>query len=122
MSEQDEDYKRQVEDSNQILLDELGAHQTVAEKGEDVVESSWESFCMSLIHRHSIICLDRAQSLTLADVVNQLKGLVADDDLLSESRTASEEFRDSLLAHDNVLLQLRGRELRDALNTPKRSD
>ncbi|KAI6084809.1 hypothetical protein F4821DRAFT_261524 [Hypoxylon rubiginosum] len=98
MSEQDEDYKRQVEDSNQILLDELGAHQTVAEKGEDVVESSWESF------------------------LNQLKGLVADDDLLSESRTASEEFRDSLLAHDNVLLQLRGRELRDALNTPKRSD
>ncbi|KAI4867923.1 hypothetical protein F4820DRAFT_411744, partial [Hypoxylon rubiginosum] len=96
MPKQDEDYKRQVEGANQTLLDGLRAQQKVAEKGDDIEENSWEPF------------------------LNQLEGLVADGELLQETCTEVEEFRDNLLAHTSVLLQSRGRELRDRLNTPVR--
>ncbi|XXG95041.1 hypothetical protein Hte_001301 [Hypoxylon texense] len=98
MPKHDADYKRQVEECNQTLLDGLRAQQKVAEKGDDIEENSWEPF------------------------LNQLKGLVADGELLDETRTEVEEFRDSLLAQTSVLLQSRGREIKDKLNTPVRDD
>ncbi|KAI2776193.1 hypothetical protein F4815DRAFT_449584 [Daldinia loculata] len=98
MLDEDADYKQQVEEANQTLIDGLEAQVKVAEKGEDVEENSWEPF------------------------LNQLKGLVADGELLDETRAEVEGFRDSLLGRSNLLLQSRGRELRDALNTPVRDD
>lgn len=98
MPDEDADYKQQVEEANQTLIDGLEAQVKVAEKGEDVEENSWEPF------------------------LNQLKGLVADGELLDETRAEVEGFRDSLLGRSNFLLQSRGRELRDALNTPVRDD
>ncbi|KAI2619224.1 hypothetical protein GGR54DRAFT_133752 [Hypoxylon sp. NC1633] len=98
MSKQDADYKRQVEEANQTLMDGLEAQHKVAERGEDVEENSWQPF------------------------LNQLKGLVADGELLHETRLKVEEFRDELLSYASVLLQSRGKELGDALNTPPRED
>ncbi|KAI0854191.1 hypothetical protein F5Y00DRAFT_256690 [Daldinia vernicosa] len=98
MPDEDADYKRQVEEANQTLVDGLEAQVKVAEKGDDVEENSWEPF------------------------LNQLKGLVADGELLDGTRSEVEGFRDSLLGRTNVLLQSRGRELGDALNTPVRDD
>ncbi|KAI1652695.1 hypothetical protein F4813DRAFT_302103 [Daldinia decipiens] len=98
MPDEDADYKRQVEEANQTLVDGLEAQVKVAERGDDVEENSWEPF------------------------LNQLKGLVADGELLDETRSEVEGFRDSLLGHASVLFQSRGRELDDALNTPVRDD
>ncbi|KAI1383615.1 uncharacterized protein F4822DRAFT_440623 [Hypoxylon trugodes] len=98
MSKDDEDYKQQVEEANQTLIDGLEAQQKVADRGDDIEEYSWEPF------------------------LNQLKGLVADGELLDETRTDVEGFRDTLLAHSSVLLQSRGKELEDTLNTPTRDD
>ncbi|KAI0173331.1 hypothetical protein GGR52DRAFT_571838 [Hypoxylon sp. FL1284] len=98
MAEQDEDYTRQVEESNKLLLDGLEAHKEVAERGEDIEEFSWDAF------------------------LTQLEGLVADGDISDSARTEVKEFRDKLLNNDSVLFKLRGGELRDKLNTPKRGD
>ncbi|KAL7629692.1 hypothetical protein AAE478_001215 [Parahypoxylon ruwenzoriense] len=96
--EDDADYKKQVEEANQTLIDGLEAQRKVAEKGDDVEENSWQPF------------------------LNHLKGLIEDGDLMDEARTKAEDFRDNLLANTNLLLQCRGRTLEDALNTPRRED
>ncbi|KAI1478821.1 hypothetical protein F4774DRAFT_384191 [Daldinia eschscholtzii] len=98
MPDEDAEYKRQVEEANQTLIDGLEAHVKVAERGEDVAENAWEPF------------------------LNQLKGLVADGELLDGTRSEVEGFRDSLLDNSNNLFRYRGRELEDALNTPVRGD
>ncbi|KAK6953920.1 hypothetical protein Daesc_003882 [Daldinia eschscholtzii] len=82
MPDEDAEYKKQVEEANQTLIDGLEAHVKVAERGEDVAENSWEPF------------------------LNQLRGLVADGELLDGTRSEVEG----------------GRELEDALNTPVRGD
>ncbi|KAI1801833.1 hypothetical protein F4811DRAFT_555438 [Daldinia bambusicola] len=97
-TDEDADYKRQVEEANQTLIDGLSAHVKVAGKGDDVEEHSWEPF------------------------LNQLKGLVADGELLDGTRSEVEEFRDSLLDNTSNLFRYRGKELEDALNTPVRDD
>ncbi|KAI0134997.1 hypothetical protein F4814DRAFT_443824 [Daldinia grandis] len=94
MPDEDADYKRQVEESNQTLLDGLDAQIKVAGRGDDVAENSWEPF------------------------LKQLRGLVEDGELLNETRSEVEGFRDSLLGNDNILLQYRGKELEASLNTP----
>ncbi|KAI5861643.1 hypothetical protein GGS23DRAFT_143547 [Durotheca rogersii] len=98
MTRDDADYQRQVDEENQTFLDGLEAQQKVAGKGEDVEESSWYPF------------------------LSQLRGLVADGELSDEARAEAQDFRDDLLARGSVLLQSRGRELSDALNTPLRED
>ncbi|KAI1382432.1 hypothetical protein F4677DRAFT_440228 [Hypoxylon crocopeplum] len=87
MPKQDADYKRQVEEANQTLIDGLEAQHKVAGKGDDIEENSWQPF------------------------LNQLKGLVADGELLDQTRTAVEAFRDILLAHARMtkILGLGGR-------------